>query len=99
MFLRVFLCLFLSDDCRDPVNAKRLLGDNLRACTKGLFLFCIYRHSANAVTEMKRSGIEGHIAPRHEQLCTPYLLDIQNDRTDTKSHFSILICYADTNKE
>lgn len=48
MFLRVFLCLFLSDDCRDPVNAKRLLGDNLRACTKGLFLFCIYRHSANA---------------------------------------------------
>ncbi len=30
----------------------------LRARTKGLFLFCIYRHSANAVTEMERSGIE-----------------------------------------
>ena len=30
----------------------------LRARTKGLFLFCIYRHSVNAVTEIKRGGIE-----------------------------------------
>ncbi len=44
----------------------------LRARMKGLFLFCIYRHLANAVTEMKQSGIEVRLAKNARSEFTRY---------------------------
>lgn len=68
MFSRVFLCLFLSDDCRDRGNTKCFRGGSSkiypeeRLHKRAVFYLHIYRHSATAVTEMKRSGIEVRLA-------------------------------------
>jgi len=47
---------------RSALGESGVIQTVLRACTKGPFLFGIYRHLENAVTEMERSEIEVRVA-------------------------------------